>query len=263
MLGFILSKMQMLIFATGIVIVGLLFLGFTSNIQVSELARNTLFDVEKVVQERLSSENLWASKDLTIPDVLYYGVNKSTPFFYDLSFSKVSLNSSSVGEYNALVISISEHGKTKVIASRMIPMKANIILVDPGIIIGEDMANLSKHYDKNQIILYPRSAKKGAQVAPANSFIVMKETISGKQNLYIIPCSSMLNPPESTGLLTNCTSNLLMIGCYNLSKTNPSLTGTVSDSFVSAVTNHLGVEMTNVTWEKCLKVYPHLGNIPN
>ena len=90
MLGFILSKMQMLIFATGIVIVGLLFLGFTSNIQVSELARNTLFDVEKVVQERLSSENLWASKDLTIPDVLYYGVNKSTPFFYDLSFSKVS-----------------------------------------------------------------------------------------------------------------------------------------------------------------------------
>jgi hypothetical protein len=253
----------MLIFATGIVIVGLLFLGFTSNIQVSELARNTLFDVEKVVQERLSSENLWASKDLTIPDVLYYGVNKSTPFFYDLSFSKVSLNSSSVGEYNALVISISEHGKTKVIASRMIPMKANIILVDPGIIIGEDMANLSKHYDKNQIILYPRSAKKGAQVAPANSFIVMKETISGKQNLYIIPCSSMLNPPESTGLLTNCTSNLLMIGCYNLSKTNPPLTDTVSDSFVSAVTNHLGVEMTNVTWEKCLEVYPHLRNIPN
>ena len=91
----------------------------------------------------------------------------------------------------------------------------------------------------------------------------MKETVGGEQNLYIIPCSSMLNPPESTGLLTNCTSNLLMIGCYNLSKTNPSQTDTVSDSFVSAVTNHLGVEMTNVTWEKCLEVYPHLGNIPN
>lgn len=260
MLGFILSKMQMLIFATGIVIVGLLFLGFTSNIQVTELARNTLFDVEKVVQERMSAENICSSKDLTIPDVLYYGVNKGSPFFYDLNFSKVSLNSTNVGDYNALVISISEHGTAKVVASRMIPMKANIILLDPGMIIGDEMRNLSKHYNKDQISLYPRSAKKGLQVAPANSFMVMKETVGGQQNLYIVPCSSMLNAVESTGLPSNCTSNLLLIGCYNLklSKTNPLPTDTVSDCFSLAITNNLNAVIKSVTWEKCLEFYPDL-----
>lgn len=260
MLGFILSKMQMLIFATGIVIVGLLFLGFISNIQVKDMARNNIFDVEKIVQERLSSENVCSSNSLTIPDVLYYGVNNSGSFFYDLTFSKVSLTAqNTVGDYNALIISISEHGKSGVLASRMIPMKANIVLVDPGIIIGADMMKLSQHYNKDKIILYPRSARSGAQVAPANSFIVLKEVINGESQLYVVPCSSMLGAAPGSGLTSNCTSNLLMIGCYNLKlakSNNPSTNDKIPDCFSLAITDNLNAIVRDISWQKCKDLFP-------
>lgn len=145
------SKMQMLIFATGVAVIGLLFLSFISGIELKTISQNTIITAEKIVVDRLSSDNLCSSNSLTFPDVLYYGIGGNTPFFYDIIFSKVDL-----GNYNSLVISISEHGKKTVLGSRSIPMKANIVLVDPGFILGEN--SLNPFYDKKSNSSLPKSS---------------------------------------------------------------------------------------------------------
>lgn len=243
------SKMQMLIFATGVAVIGLLFLSFISGIELKTISQNTIITAEKIVVDRLSSDNLCSSNSLTFPDVLYYGIGGNTPFFYDIIFSKVDL-----GNYNSLVISISEHGKKTVLGSRSIPMKANIVLVDPGFILGEN--SLNPFYDKNQIVLYPRAAYSGKQAAPPNSFITLKEVIDGETTLYVVPCSSLLKGAEETGLTNNCTSNLLLVGCHKLKLNNPTSNDLVQDCFSLAITTETGSLVRNINWEKCKSLFP-------
>lgn len=248
------SKMQMLIFATGIVVIAVLFLEFISGIGLGEVSRNIVISAERNVTDRLLSENFCASNSITFPDVLYYGYGDNRPFYYDLIFSSVNL-----GDYNSLVISITEHGKKNIIASKSVPMKARIVLVDPGFILGEN--NLNNYYDKNKIILYPRAAYSGPQAAPPNSFISLKEIDNnGEKTVYIVPCSSLLKGAESVGLTNNCTSNLLLVGCHKLKiKSGSSIVSNslVSDCFSLAVGNlETGTIVNEITWETCKNLFP-------
>jgi hypothetical protein len=258
------SKMQMLIFATGIAIVGVLFLGFISGMELRTLGQNTISSSEKVILDRVSSENLCSVKDTLIPDVLYYGIGSSSLFFYDMNFSRVNLT-----DYNALVISISEHGKKNILASKSIPMKASIVLVDPGFIM-ED-APLDNYFDKSEISLYPRAATKGKQAAPPNAFVALKSVENNWSTLYIIPCSSLIssaniNAEQCMGNdvkfgcnlgVNNCVRNILKVGCHLLKVSGSSANVSIPQCFdVTREITNAGEQVRGLTWAQCQDLFP-------
>jgi len=250
------SKMQMLVFATGMAVIGILFLNFISGIELKSVAENNIIDVEKIINERLSSENLCSSNSLVVPDVLYYGLGGNSRLFYDLIFSKVSFS-----DHNLLVISISEHGKNRILSSRKIPIKGSIVFVKPDFLIGENYSDFGSFYNvSDEIILYPRATYTGKQVAPPNSFIALKEVNNGQVTLYVVPCSSLLNPVKDSGLTSNCTSNLLLVGCYKLKMQNPNNNSTVSNCLSLAITSGSGVTQSEeVTWDDCKRLFNGIG----
>jgi len=248
MLGFILSKMQMLIFATGIIIVGVLFLGFISGLELKTLGQNTISSSEKIILDRISSDNLCSAKDMLIPDVLYYGVGGSSTFFYDMNFSKIDLR-----DYNALIISIAEHGKKSILASKSIPMKASIVLIDPGFII-ED-SPLDNYFDKQQISLYPRAATKGKQAAPPNAFVALKSVEGGWTTMYIIPCSSLLSSSDLEA--NNCVRNTLKVGCHLLKISGGGANVQIPTCFdVTREITDAGKQVRGLTWAQCQELFP-------
>jgi len=217
MLGFILSKMHMLLFAVGILIVAAMFYNFIATMELNTAVANTVTLSSKVIEEQMSGDVLCSSKISVIPDRITYGVG-GTSLFYEMTFSKQV-----VGEANSLIISVSERGKTSVLGARRIPMRANIVLVDPGFIAMSEP--IDNYFDKESITLNPRAAVKGQQAYPPNAFIAVKETVGGEDTLYVIPCSTY---KDVSGAMSNCILNQIAVGCYKLKNT----AGVKSDTIV-------------------------------
>ncbi len=241
MLGYILSKMQMLLFAAGIFLVGILFLGFISGLELKTTADNLLLNTSSGVISVLSSkEGLCYSKSLSIPDRLSFGFNGSDQVFYDLNISWVT-----IGDKNELILSINEHGKKNIISARKVSMQEQIILIDPGF-LAEDSA-LTNYYDKKQITLYPRAANKGPQASAPNSFVMVKEVQGGKGTIYIIPCTTLREETPK-----NCIRNVLRVGCYKLAATNPSESDSISQCFdITRELSGSGTQVSGMTWAQC------------
>ena len=86
MLSFILSKMNMMIFATGVFIVAVLFLSFMSTSNDTREAVSLLISKAKIIEEQLSTESLCSLKVQSIPDTLRKGIG-SDFMFYEMQFT--------------------------------------------------------------------------------------------------------------------------------------------------------------------------------
>jgi len=240
MLDFILSKMNMLLFATGVFVIAMMFLGFVSSIQLKEVVASNLEIDKTLIQQQLSDISSCSFESISIPERLTYGFGLSqVP--YDLVFTE-----DTIGEKSILSISINEHGKKNSIDARSIEMDADVILVLPDFIQEDAIITAPLIDDVSEMILYPRAAFKQNQ-APADSFVALKQTVGGKTNLYLIPCSSQIKDTPS-----NCVKNILKVGCYFLSKNSPIDSSSVHDCFdVTREISESGAQTKGMTWKEC------------
>lgn len=272
MLGFILSKMQMLLFAVGIALVAMLFYNFVSQIGLSEEANNLITTDAKLVSDQLNIEGFSSFDTVSIPDRLSAGLAGES-FFYDLDFSKTVFGSGE-NTQNLLLLRVLAHNSNKnakpsdraVIASKSVATDAAIVLIDPGFI--PENTGLETHYDVPYMTLYPRAAGTSEQIASApNGFAVVKEIKNGAKFLYIIPCASAKEP-------NNCLRNIIRVGCYKL-KMQLSDTGNVTDStLVDSAFNvttqaenssggggsggYISTKSTNYKWGDCKCLFPEI-----
>ena len=244
MLSFILSKMNMLLFATGIFVIAMMFLGFVSGIQLKEIVSNNLEIDKTLIQQQLSDISLCSFESTSIPDKISYGFGLSQ-LPYDLVFTKYK-----VGNNSILTISINEHGKKNVIDAKKIETTADIFLVSEDF-IQEDTVITDQLFGLDEIDLYPRSAYKN-NTAPADSFVALKEVSGGNTNLYIIPCSSQIKDTP-----TNCIKNILKVGCYLLSekpsKTDADLVTSCFD--ITREISESGAETKGMSWKDCKSMF--------
>jgi hypothetical protein len=261
MLGFIMSKMQMLLFAVGIAIVALLLLDFVSRIDLTNSSKLLLLTNKSVIDSQLSNDLLCSnSREVRIPDSLRYGYDQKQ-FFYDLDFNKQTLGSGDKAQ-NFLIMSISEHkqksSKKSIIAAQSIPADATFVLVAPTFLY--EGSGLKNSYDKPGITLYPRAARTDSpetQASSPNAFVVVKEVENGKKNLYIIPCT--------TYQPNNCFLNILKIGCFKLKKAKYPALPAASDLLPSCFNETVTVSedrTRDYTWADCLAYFPSVANEP-
>ncbi|MEI7961789.1 MAG: hypothetical protein WCI04_05650 [archaeon] len=214
MLGFILSKMQMLLFAVGIAVVALMFYDFVSRIGLSEEASNLILTNSKLISDQLSIDGFSSFDTSHIPDHLAFGLSDA-PFYYDLEFSKQTFGAGD-NKQNILILRVLQHisntranpADRKIIAASSVATDATIILVDSNFLT--ERSPIDASYNKDSISLYPRAVGKSEVVAASpDGFAIVKEIKSGDKFLYIIPCASALEP-------NNCQRNILRVGCYKL-----------------------------------------------
>ncbi|MFA6268940.1 MAG: hypothetical protein WCW13_02410 [archaeon] len=260
MLGFILSKMQMLLFAVGIAIVALLFFDFVSRVGLSESAKTLLITNTKVISDQINNDLLCSDKFVTLPDALTYGY-KNDRLFYDLEFSKQQLGDNQDFS-NLLILRIVEHkpsnstAKKNIIGSNSFISDAEFVLIDPGFL--PETAPLEKYYNSasgepnTTISLYPRaSSKTSVYTGAPDSYSVVKEVVDGKKKVYIIPCTSER--------ANNCVENILRVGCYKL-KTSKGSTPN-NDDLVPSCFNKSSQVGTysdvsrNYTWKDCVALF--------
>ena len=217
MLSFILSKMNMMVFATGIFIVAYIFLMFISGAGEANAALELLQSKAKVIEDQLNTDSLCSLKLQSIPDTLQRGIGADY-LFYEMKFTSTWLGE----KKSSLVLSISERNQDSVIASKSVTMLANIILIDSeyleeGLPVDDYFYDTSKAGVQNSIALYPRGT-----LAP-NSYVALKEVYEGETNLYIIPCSS-----RST---ESCDQAIIKTGCYLFKEREKGIGETVPSCF--------------------------------
>ena len=258
MLGFILSKMQMLLFAVGIAVVALLFYDFVSRIGLNESASTLLLSESKIISDQLNNDLLCSDKFTTLPSALNYGYQQEK-FFYDLEFSTKQLQSGEITE-NLLIMRIVEHRRSStsaknIIAAKSISSDAEFVLVSPAFLLETTSLDLAYNNGTNlDINLYPRASSKTAVLAASpNAFVALKEVVGGKKKIYIIPCSTEKEP-------NNCVRNVLRLGCHLLKlagKTSPTdlipscfnKSSEVADSYSKS---------SNYNWDDCTKLFPEV-----
>lgn len=247
MLSFILSKMNMLIFATAMFAIALLMLSFTSSIELKNITNSNLNLNVQVIEEQLNMDSLCSWKSIAIPDTLRFGLNNSNQLFYELKFS-----TSVLGNFTALSLSINERGKENIIDAKRIITSAKVILIDPGFIITDDpIAPYYKSGSDKSISLFPRLGLRGEQVVAPNSFVALKRVVGGEEKLYIIPCSTAKNE-----IPNNCVANILRVGCYELQReslpSTPNDDAPIHECFNVARQED---DFSNFTWSDCKNFY--------
>jgi len=228
----------MLLFATGIFVVAVLFLGFVSNIQLKEVVANNLEIDKTLIAQQLNDVSLCSFESIAIPEKISYGFGLAQ-LPYDLVFTK-----DTYGDKELLSISMNEHGKSNIIDARKLEINAHITLISPDFI--QEDEPISGDDLKEEIVLYPRASIKNNQ-APADSFVALKEVVGGKTYLYIIPCSS-----QRKEIPSNCVMNILRAGCYFLSQKSPSANDVVTECFdITREISETGIRTQGMTWKNC------------
>jgi hypothetical protein len=213
MLAFIMSKMQMLLFAVGVGAILVMFMMFISNMGLKDVAGNQISLIEKSFSRVSSNDIAYCAFDsVMIPSKLSYG-NGTNNFYYEMRFKVITFNSK-----QSLVISINEYKKPNPIASKLIPTDAKeIILLDEDI-LGLQSITSSSTYGSDELVVYPRSSYKSGSGAP-NTVSFVRKRIDGDVYLYVIPSSSFNNPNIG---INDAQFNVIKTGCYELKITPPS-----------------------------------------
>jgi hypothetical protein len=247
MLGFIMSKMQMLLFATGILIVALMMYGFVSDIELKNVSAGVLETSATIIEAQMTIDSSSSYKKTAIPEILRYGLNGSSRLFYDLHFS-----TGKEGSASFLILSIAEHKRENIIDSKKLFLDAKIVLVDPGFIAeNEPLNSYYRDGENERIVLYPRSSSSGLLAAP-NAFVALKEVDSlGETTMYIIPCSSRKNE-----IPNNCIANVLRTGCYLLGQTSPADNVHIRKAFdITRDVLDISERKDPLTWRNCKDLY--------
>ena len=184
MLGFILSKLNLLILVTAIFVTVTYFMFSLSNMMTQNQAQLLLQRVSRETTILLTSSTYCDKIVVNLPD--YFSVLGEKTFFYLLRIG-VADSDRNPENGNLLVFSISsKEDVNTILAAVSIPTFARIYLADYNssseewrIMDYTTQPDLTNAY----IELDPQ------KITPINAFTIIKKIINGKQHLFIIPCS--------------------------------------------------------------------------
>lgn len=190
MLGFTLSKINLLILVTATFAIVAYFMFGLMDQMISVSAQQTIDAYAEKAANVVTSESLCFKTQATIPRYISYfgGLQASKRFFYVMHISRYP-ETYSEDYLSSLIFSISDRrDHTKIRAASKIDVNAEIIFYDwdgeSGIVKG----------DAKFITLDPQS------ISPyKDSFMVVKEVVAGKNYLHIIACSSGGMCPANCG----------------------------------------------------------------
>ncbi len=229
MLGFILSKMNMLVFATALLIVSLMFLNFISGLELQNITSSNLELNMRNISGQIASHSLCSNRSITIPDFFDYGLTNNR-FYYELGFRKSDFSFGDK-EYTKLSLLIRDYLNKRIVDVKSIDIEGDVIFVDTSVIY-ESVTN--QMFDIDELYLYPRQATRDRGTAPPNAFVALKEVTGGRLKMYIIPCTTSLTYSDRDDVIytaNNCEENILKVGCYLLSRENPSDSDLVNPCF--------------------------------
>jgi hypothetical protein len=196
MLGFTLSKLNLLILVTALFAIIAFFLFSLTDLVVSNLAQQMVNDHCMTVDGLVKGELLCRTSNVTVPESIEYfgGLAPSKRFYYVMHvkrFPEVPIE----GELNTLIFQIASRKESdKIIATCSIDLNASIFLYE---------------WDSENDIMSEQSSLQldpmSAGLATKNSLVLVKERYSGRNYLHMIACSS------SAGL---CERNLGRASCW-------------------------------------------------
>ena len=199
MLGFILSKLNLLILVTAMFAIISFFLFGLTGVVVSNLAQLLVKDYSESVFGLVSGgqDQLCHSSSVVIPESIEYfgGLMPSQRFYYVMNIKRFPPEFEE-GKLSTLIFQIASRKEPdKIIATSSIDVNARIFLYD------WETEPLDRLVEKSSITLDPESMG----VARKNSMVLAKEVYNGKTYLHIIACSS------SGGI---CETNLGRASCW-------------------------------------------------
>jgi len=209
-LGFTLSKINLLILVTATFAIVAYFMFGLMDVVISEAAQQTIDAYAEKAANVVTSESLCFKTQATIPRHISYfgGMQPAKRFFYVMHISRYP-ETYSEEHLSSLIFAISDRkDQTKIRAASKIDVNAEIIFYDwdseTGIVDG----------DAESITLDPQS------ISPyKDSFMVIKEVVAGKNYLHIIACSSggmcPVNCDEASEILKSSRGNTGYSLCLN------------------------------------------------
>ncbi len=183
MLGFILSKLNLLILVTAIFVTVTYFLFSLSNMMTQNQAQLLLQRISREATTLLTSTTYCDKIVINIPD--YFSVMGNRTFYYLLRIG-VADSDRNPENGNLLVFSISsKEDVNTILAAVSIPTFARIYLAKRknG---GWDIIDTS---DPNVDLTNTYIELDPQKLSPINAFTFIKKVIQGEQHLFIIPCS--------------------------------------------------------------------------
>lgn len=196
MMGFTLSKLNLLILVTALFAIISFFLFSLTDLVVSDLAQQMAKDQSETVFGLATGDFLCETSTVTLPESIQYfgGLMPSQRFYYVMHVKRYP-EEPEPDSLNTLIFQIaSRKDPDKIIATSSIDINARIYLYDwdPETDIMEE---------KSAMTIDPESAG----VATKNSMSLVKEVYQGQEYLHMIACSS------SSGL---CEVNLGRAACW-------------------------------------------------
>lgn len=196
MFGYVMSKINLLIFVTAVFALMLWFLSSIQTNAISEASSQIAQFVITEIDEGIKSESTCSFTQFTIPQYLTaFGVtSNSGGRLYQLKLSSVKIEEGTNAGKNLIVASIYEKkNEPKLFAARSLVTNSNVKIYD------EEAA---EKINPIEYMLNPRAAP-----YPIDTISVIKEVYKGQTTIYLIPCSS---------LQRNCFENIKRIGCAKL-----------------------------------------------
>ncbi len=196
MLGFTLSKLNLLILVTALFAIIAFFLFQLTGMMVSVLAQQMVTDYSETIFGIVVQPSLCRKSNVTIPESIeYFGGLMPTKRFYYVMHIKRYPEQPVEGQLSTLILQIANRKESdKIIATSSIDLNASILLYD---------------WDSENDIMSEQSAitfdPESTGIATKNSMQLIKEVYNGKSYLHIIACSS------SAGL---CERNLGRASCW-------------------------------------------------
>ena len=185
MVGFILSKMNLLVLVTAIFVIVTYFSFGFSEVMLAQKAVYLINEYATPIQNMVNSPNLCVTTTYQLPAVIKYFGGKE--FFYKIKINKI-ISTDEVSP-NYIVFALSGRGKkSTVIAAKKIETSAEIHLfstLDPE--TGETTTSLFDYTDTDEIVLDPQSK------SSVDSIYLAKQINDGKGYVFLMTCSAAQN----------------------------------------------------------------------
>ena len=205
MLGFTLSKLNMLILVTAMFVIIVFFMQSLTSIVVANQANQLVSSYIEKTSSAILSESLCFKTGVTVPEfITYFGgaTQGEKLFIYALKISKVE---DLAGEgLSSLIMSVSNRQfQEKFLAAKRVDVKARIKIYD-----WNPETDTIVESGEGFTLIDPQA------FPPINSFVLIKEVFRDQTFLHVIPCAgeAALNRPERTV----CNYNAARIGCLLL-----------------------------------------------
>jgi len=180
MLGFILSKMNLLILVTALFSIIVFFMFSLNESFIIQKSNEVADNIASQVISLINSPSHCSKNIIVIPKELSFLTGRKT--FYKLQIKKIELSQTNDITTFALEFTLVDRKKEdKVFASTRINVKAKEInLYDVDVSGNEVNTNESK----DSIFIDPQ------KVTPIDAFVLVKEIIEGNPYIFVIPCTS-------------------------------------------------------------------------